>query len=340
MTHHEAETTVRLTNLPKVELHLHLEGAIPHSALWALVQKYGGDPAVPNRDALERKLRFTDFARFLEAWGWKNRFLRQYEDFTLIAEAAARRLAEQNILYAEVFYSPPDFRQHGLETQRLTESIRHGLDRVPEVTVNLVADLVRDFGPETADRTLGEIAEVRGLGVVGVGIGGTEPDCPPEPFAPVFEKARELGFKTSAHAGEAAGPQSIWGAIRSLRVDRIGHGTRAAEDPALVRYLAESFTPLEMCPLSNVRTGAVDSIRFHPIADFFRKGMCVTVSTDDPEMFNNTLASEFKTLMDAFGFTLEDIERLTMNAVEACWLQDKDKRKLKEEILGYRDGCA
>jgi adenosine deaminase len=336
----ETETSAALRHLPKVELHLHLEGAIPHDTLWELVQEYGGDPAVPDRGALERKLRFTDFARFLEAWGWKNRYLRQYDDFTLIAEAAARKLAEQNILYAEVLYSPPDFRQHGLKPQTLTESIRQGLDRVPEATVNLVADLVRDFGPEAAERTLGEVAEVRGLGVVGVGIGGTEPRYPPEPFAAVFEKARDLGFKTSAHAGEAAGPQSIWGAIRGLRVDRIGHGTRAAEDPDLVRQLKEHSIPLEMCPLSNVRTGAVDSIRAHPIADFFRNGLCVTVSTDDPEMFNNTLAGEFETLMDTFGFTLEDIGRLTLNAVKACWLPEKEKSKLKEKILGYRDDCA
>jgi adenosine deaminase len=233
--------------VPKVELHLHLEGAIPHDALWDLVQKYGGDPSVPDLEALERRFEYRDFPHFIETWTWKNGFLREYEDFTFIAEAVARDLAGQNIRYVEAFFSPADFSQHGLETGKLTEAIRTGLSRASEVEVALVADLVRDYGPEKAAVTLAEVNEVRDLGVVGIGIGGSEQKFPSEPFEKVYEGARQFGFRTSAHAGEAAGADSIWGAIRILRVDRIGHGTRAEEDESLLDYLAEHRIPLEMC---------------------------------------------------------------------------------------------
>ena len=178
----------------------------------------------------------------------------------------------------------------------MTAAIRTGLDRVPEIEVALVADLVRDFGPENGMTQLAELHEVQDLGVIGIGIGGSEQLHPPEPFADVYEKARELGFHTSAHAGEAAGAESIWGAIRALRVERLGHGTRAEEDSALLDYLAKNAIPLEMCPLSNVRTGVVTSIDKHPMRRYFERGILITVNTDDPKMFGNTLAEEYTLL--------------------------------------------
>jgi adenosine deaminase len=151
-----------------------------------------------------------------------------------VAEAVASDLAAQRIRYAEAFFSPGDFARHGLAVQPLAAAIRAGLDRVAGVEVALVADLIRDSGPKVAAATLEAVAEARELGVVGVGLGGWEPSFPPEPFAPVYERARRLGLRTTVHAGEAAGPASVWGAIRALRPERIGHGTRAAEDPALL----------------------------------------------------------------------------------------------------------
>jgi adenosine deaminase len=314
--------------IPKVELHLHLEGAIPHDALWELACKYGGDPEVPDVEALVRRFDYRDFPHFIETWIWKNGFIREYEDFTLIAEAVARDLAGQNIRYVEAFYSPRDFARHGLGTQGITEAIRRGLDRVPEIEVYLVADLIRDFGSENAARTLAELGEVQDQGVIGVGIGGSEQSFPPEPFASVYEDARRLGFRTSAHAGEVAGAESIWGALRALKVDRIGHGTRAYEDPALLDYLAEHRIPVEMCPISNVKTRAVASIEEHPIRRYYEHGILVTVNTDDPKMFGNSLAEEYQTLVERLGFTQDDIRVLLMNAVEASWLGEERKKEM------------
>jgi adenosine deaminase len=305
--------------LPKVELHLHLEGAIPLDALWSLVQKYGGNEDLHSPADLEKRFTYRDFPHFIDTWVWKNRFLREYEDFTWIAEAVARDLARQNIEYAEAFYSPSDFAHYGLEVQGLTEAIRAGLQRVPQVQVALIADLVRDVSPAQAAATLRQVHEVRSLGVVGVGLGGSEQLYPPELFEDVFAEARRLGFHTTAHAGEAAGAESVWGALRCLQVERIGHGTRAIEDEALMDFLAERRIPVEMCPLSNVRTGVVKALREHPVRRFFERGMVVTINTDDPKMFGNSLAEEYRLLERELGFTREEIVSLVENARKAAF---------------------
>ncbi len=316
--------------LPKVELHLHLEGAIPYDALWNLVQKYGGDALVSSKEMLKHRFEYKDFPHFIETWVWKNQFLREYEDFTFIAKAVARDLVGQNIRYAEVFYSPPDFIRHGLTTQRITEAIRRGLEEVEGIEVALVTDLVRDFGPERAAVTLAEANEVKQLGVVGIGIGGSEQEFPPEAFEAVFARARQLEFRTSAHAGEAAGPESVWGAIRSLKVDRIGHGTRAEEDPKLVEYLVEQEVPLDMCPISNVRTGVVRSYEQHPVRRYFERGMALSINTDDPKMFGTSLAEEYALLVENKGFTLADIKELVLGSIEMSWMSEDKKRQMVE----------
>jgi adenosine deaminase len=173
--------------VPKVELHLHLEGAIPYEVLWELVKKYGGDSSVNGLQALKKKFIFKDFPHFLETWRWKNQFLREYDDFTLIAEAVARDLVEQNIHYVEMFYSPTDFSRYNLKVQEITKAVHCGICRVPDIKINLVTDFCRDNGPENAARVLSEINEVKDLDVIGITIGGSEHDYPPEPFAGVYE---------------------------------------------------------------------------------------------------------------------------------------------------------
>jgi adenosine deaminase len=317
-------------DIPKVELHLHLEGAIPHRVLWDLIGEYGGDESVPDFESLEKRFEYKDFPHFIQTWSWKNQFLRKYEDFTFIAEQVALDLAGQSIRYAEVLFSPSLFIRHGLEIQRLTEAIRAGLAKVPDITIALVADLVRDYGPERETVTLSNLAEAKDLGVVGICIGGSEHEFPPQQFKELYDAARSLGFHTTAHAGEAAGPESIWGVIRGLHVDRIGHGTRAQEDDSLLDYLAMHRIPLEMCPLSNVKTGVVASLADHPVKRFFDRGILVTVNTDDPKMFGNSLAEEFRGLETTLGFSRDEIRTVILNGIEASWLSEQEKQRLTE----------
>ncbi len=322
--------------IPKVELHIHLEGAIPIDALWEIVRKYKNEHSVSSIEELGQKFVFRDFSQFIETWTWKNKFLREYDDFAYISEYVARDLLSQNIKYVEMFYSPSEFTVHGLEIQKLTESIRLGLSRVPEIEIALIADLVRDFGPEREMITLERIYEVKDSGVIGIGIGGSEREFPPQVFEQVFKRAREFGFKTNAHAGEAAGRESIWGAIDTLKVDRIGHGTRAFEDNRLLEYLAVHSFPLEMCPVSNIRTGVVHSIIDHPITDYYKRGMKVTVNTDDPTMFNTSLAYEFQRLVEKCGFSKADICRLILNGIEASWLAEDQKQNYIDDFVNNK----
>lgn len=314
--------------LPKVELHVHLEGSIPLGGMWNLIQKYDGDSSVPDLAALKKRLSYRDFPHFIEIWNWKNQFLREYEDFVYIAELVAGDFARQNIRYAEMFFSPSPFGQRGLSVQRIAEAVRTGLSRVPAIEVALIADLVRDYGPVAEMRTLEQLPDVKDLGIVGIGIGGSEHEYPPEPFSDLFKKARNMGFRTNAHAGEAAGPESIWGAIRSLGAERIGHGTRAREDESLLVYLTDSKTSIEMCPVSNLRTGVVDVLANHPIRDYFLRGIPVSVNTDDPRMFHTSLAEECHQLARECGFSKKEICDLVLLAIESSWLSEDSKSAL------------
>jgi adenosine deaminase len=318
--------------LPKVELHVHLEGAIPKAALWELITKYGGDPVIKTREDLERALVYRDFRSFLKMWVWMIGYLREYDDYTLVGEVVARDLARQNIRYVEGFFSPPDYRQSKLDPRRVTEALRAGLNRVSSIEIALIADLVRDRGVEHARNLVERIGEVKGQGVIGIGIGGWESGFPPELFEATYERARALGFRTTAHAGEAAGAASVWGAVRALRVDRIGHATRAAEDPDLVKYLAARRIPLELCPLSNVRTGVINSAEAHPLRQYFAAGIPVSLNTDDPLFFGNSLAMELESAQRAHHFTRGEIRQLILSAIDATWLSAERKKRLAADF--------
>jgi adenosine deaminase len=300
-----------------------------------LVQKYGGDVEIPDIAALSNKFVFKNFPHFIETWIWKNQFIREYEDFTFIAEAVAHDLARQNIRYVEAFFSPGDFAVHNLIPQQIAIAIRKGLSRVPEVRVELIADLIRDTGLdlEKATNTLHAVNEVRDQGVIGIGLGGSEQAHPAEQFKKVFAEARQMWFHTTAHAGEAAGAESVWAALESLRVERIGHGIRAIEDATLVQTLVALHTPLEVCPLSNVRTGVVNSIAEHPIRKLFNRGVVVTINTDDPMMFGNSLALEYATLVSELGFMQSEIKQIILQTIQSTWLEDKEKTALKTSFL-------
>jgi adenosine deaminase len=327
-----------IDSLPKVEIHLHLEGAIPLPALYELVRKYDGAKEVGSIEALEARFRYRDFPHFLRTWMWKNGFIREYEDFAFIASAVAEDLARQNIRYVEAFHSPGDFAMlHGLEVPRITEAVRKGLDSQKDfIEIHLIADLTRDFGPERGGAWLRELAQTRSLSIIGIGLGGSEQDFPPEPYADVYDAARELGLRTAAHAGEAAGPESVWGAIRTLKVDRIGHGTRASEDRELIDYLEAQRIPVEMCPVSNLRTGVVRSIAEHPIRRFFDRGLLVSVNTDDPKMFNTSLTEEYLALVRELDFTIEEIRELIQRAIDSTWANEATKDRLRRQLEAQR----
>lgn len=320
-------------DLPKVELHLHLEGAIPLYSLLQLIEKYEGTNFA-SIEELEDKFKYSDFTHFIKTWYWKNSFIREYEDYQFIAEHVALSLSEQNIKYAEVYFSPTDFNKDNSLPQEIAIAIRKGLDKYSDkIQINLIADLVRDDLDKIPQ--LKQILEVRDQGIIGIGLGGKEKEFPPNLFNKVYKEAKTQGLKTTCHAGEAAGADYIWQAINDLNSDRIGHGTNAKDDPILIDYLIEHQIPVEMNPISNVKTNVVESLSKHPIYDFYKKGMLVSVNSDDPKMFGTSLENEYLSLIETFGITYADVIALVQNGIKSAWCSTQMKNKQSSELTDY-----
>jgi adenosine deaminase len=318
--------------IPKVELHLHLEGAIPLNTLLGFIRRAGTEPGIRTVADVRQKLAYADFAHFIDVWVWKNSFITDEKDFDEIAYEVLRDLSAQNVAYVEAFYSPGDYRRRGLSVRGITESLLAGVARARGdfgIRAGLIVDLIRDHGPEVAARRLDEVAPYLGRGVIGVGLGGSEALFPAGPFAEVFREAKSRGFRLVAHAGEAAGPESIWACIDKLGAERIGHGVRAVEDAALLETLRERGIPLEVCVTSNVMTGVVPSVAAHPIRSLIERGVMVTVNSDDPTMFHTTLSDEYAVLVRDLGFTQEALKTLSANGVDASFLPEAEKAGLR-----------
>ena len=192
----------------------------------------------------------------------------------------------------------------------------------------MIADLVRDYGPKHELKTLHELNEVKNFNIIGIGIGGTEPDYPAENFRDLYEQARIWGFNTTVHAGEACGPESIWAALNYLHPNRIGHATQARKDPKLIELLSSKKIPVEFCILSNVKTGVISSINEHPVDVFRSKGVPFSINTDDPKMFGNSLNDEYRALQTSFNYSDSDIIEIIIKSIETTWLDAKKKREL------------
>jgi adenosine deaminase len=324
---------LNLEILPKTELHLHLEGAIPADVLLELIRKYDGASEAPDMARLAERLTYRDFPHFLDTWRWMCRFVRENEDFTQIAYGVARELVARNVRYAELHFSPPDFLCHGLSVSGIAKAVRAGLDAAGEPEVGLIIDLCRQYGPEQGRRWLSEVVEVADeAGIVGIGLGGPEHLAPAEPYAEVFRIAESHGLRRVAHAGEAAGPESIWAALNALGAERIGHGTRAVMDQDLMRHLRDTGIPLEVCPTSNVCTGVVQGIENHPVRQLFDFGIRITLSSDDPTFFGTNIVSEYQLLRDRFGFSDDDLARVARNGFEVAFLSEERRAALLRDF--------
>ena len=321
--------------MPKVELHLHLDGAFTLDYLYNLIQKYGGDPEVNSIEDLKKRFIFKDFTHFIETWFWKNRFFREADDFEESTYRTLQEMARQNIVYSEAFFSPWDYQESGVKPVDIAVANRNAVRRAREdfdIQCRLIVDITRDLGHESAMDRLDEISPYIGEEIIGIGLGGSEQQYPARDFKDVFIEAKRRGLHRVAHAGEVVGPESVWSAIKDCQVERIGHGVRSTEDPELVKYLQEMQIPLEVCIISNIRTGIYSSFDEHPIAKLFHKGLLVSVNSDDPTMFGSTLADEYVLLVEKFDFSFIQIKHIQKNAVESSFADEEHKRILRQQI--------
>ena len=294
-----------IEELPKAELHLHLEGSMEPQTLVEL------DPAISIEDAT-RMYRYPDFAGFLASYVWAVRKLTEPEHYALIARRLLHRLHQQNVLYAEITLSAGVILWRKQNLAEIYSALREEAAKSP-LQVYWVFDSVRQFGVEQA-RTVAERAvEYANDGVVAYGIGGDEEKGPAKWFYDVFAFTKRNGLRAVPHAGETVGPQSVWDAL-DLGADRIGHGITAARDQALMRRLRDADIPLEVCISSNVCTGVVTSLQDHPVRRLYDAGVPIILNTDDPPMFQTTLNGEYEIAAREFGFTENELRGLAENS--------------------------
>ncbi len=323
-----------ITSHPKAELHLHLEGSIQPETARALAARHGIE--VSEEDVRERYV-YRNFAEFLEAIKWVTSYLREPQDYALIAHDLGEHLLSQNIVYAEVTLAVGVMLLRKQHPEANFEAIlrQSELFESRGLRLNWIFDATRQFGAEAAMQVVDAARNIRSDSIVAFGIGGDELVVETEEFRPVYEKAAETGLHRLMHAGEVGGPAKIREAIELLGAERIGHGIAAIHDPALMDLLAERRIPLEICPASNVKTGALARqlqrtdalIEDHPLPQLYRHGIPVALSTDDPAMFNTTLFEEYENAR-RMGLTANELVHLATMSFEHAFLTEAEKRKL------------
>ncbi len=285
--------------LPKVELHVHLEGTIRARTLLAIARRNELPLPADTVEGLAQLYEFRDFGHFLEVWMLTTNCLRTAEDFRQVVVDYAAEAASHGAVYIEGIFSPAERVQTGVSWDALFNGYCDGAQQAEEdygVIVRLTPDMYVGLDPEDAADAARRAVAYRDRGVVGLGIGGAEGLRPVQPYAKAFAIARDGGLGSVPHAGEGAGPDSVRAALDSLGADRIRHGIRAIEDLSLVTELAERGTVLDVCPTSNLRTKVVDTLADHPLPALVRAGVGCSVSTDDPAMFGTDLGQEYELL--------------------------------------------
>jgi aminodeoxyfutalosine deaminase len=324
-----------IRQLPKAELHLHLEGAVDPATLFELRQRHGDQTTLAETEALYN---YSDFQSFLMAFKEVSAHLRGPDDYEHATYRLMQRLKEETTLHAEVYvavgvclFRKQDFAAifQGLERGRARGARDFG------VSLLWIFDATRHFGVEAAQQVFELAVRYQDRHVIGVGIGGDEQKAPPELFRGVYGYAEDNGLRLTVHAGETGPPESIWGAL-NLHAERIGHGFTAGQDADLIEELAYRQIPVEICLTSNVRTGVCKAIEEHPAKSYFDQGVMILLNTDDPALFNTNLSREYQLAQQTFGFTDEHLRELARNSFEASFLPAEKKL----ELLSLFDAAA
>ncbi|HZF09095.1 MAG TPA: adenosine deaminase [Thermoanaerobaculia bacterium] len=324
-----------LLRMPKVELHVHLEGTMRPAILLELARRNHIDLPARDEAGLKRWFRFQDFEHFVQIYLTCSSALRNPEDFELLVLDFLAEQAYQKVAYCEAHFTIGTHVMAGRDGDEIREALAAAIaegERRYGVVLRLIPDIVRNVGPAVADVTLEWALAGREKGVVALGLSGSESRFGSEPFRPHFEAAEEAGLHRVAHAGEHAGPAAIRGVLADCHPERIGHGVRAIEDPSLVAELARLQMPLEVSPSSNVALKVFPSLAAHPFDRLKKAGVPVSVNTDDPAFFGTNLTREYLHLNQAFGYGPAELAGLSLAALRQSFLPAEQKAALEGEL--------
>jgi aminodeoxyfutalosine deaminase len=338
MPHSESTLSTFIRELPKVELHLHLEGAVrPETLLELAMKRPGSKGKVEDWIAARRaqQYRYPTFRDFLVSFGILSLLLETPQDYALITTRLIEWLAEQNVQYAEIIFAAGVVLWKKQRVDAVYEAIAEAAKDAEArlgLSVQWIFDATRQFGLDHTREVMHWAAKYRSQGVVAFGIGGDEVAAPARLFTDIFREARDLGLHCVAHAGEASGPESIRDAVELLGAERIGHGLTVLQDAGVTALLRERRIPLEVCPSSNVSTGLIERFEDHPMPSFLHAGLIVTLNSDDPAMFGTSLEGEFVRAAQAFNLSRETLTQLCQNAIDASFLSEDRKQILRDQL--------
>jgi adenosine deaminase len=320
--------------LPKVELHLHVEGTLEPELIFALAAKHGLELPHESLEDLRSRYDFGDLQSFLDLYYANLHVLRTAEDFAELAHAYLRRAAAGGVRHAEMFFDPQAHLVRGVSLEAVVDGLAAGCRRGEESTgtsAAMIACFLRDRSGEEALEVLEQLVAADAP-IIGIGLDSAEVGNPASKFTAVYARAAELGLHRVAHAGEEGGPEYVVDALDLLRVERVDHGVRSVEDPALLDRLASERIPLTVCPLSNVRLQGVPSLAEHPLPELLAAGVLVTINSDDPAYFGGYVEDNYVAVAETFGLTDDDLAQLARSSVEASFLPIARKAELHREI--------
>jgi len=330
-----------IARLPKTDLHVHLDGSLRPETIHELAQRDKVDLPFDSVDRIRRyfteELPERDLVAYLERFDVTTAVMQTEEALERVAFELVEDAARENVWYMEVRYAPILSTKRGLSPRQVVDAVHRGLRRgqetYPRTQSQQIICGLRHFEPERAVRMAMLAVEYKGKGVLAFDLAGAEKDNPAKRFREAFYLVRHANLNVTVHAGEAYGPESIHQAIHWAAADRIGHGVRLGEDQDLLDYVRDHRIPLEMCPTSNVQTGAVESIEKHPIRDYFDRGLRVTVNTDNRLMSGTTVTDELVLCADRLGFTIEEIKSVILAGFKSAFLRYPERKALIGEAI-------
>lgn len=337
-----------LQRVPKVDLHVHLEGAVRPARFLSILRRHGLHPHLRSEADVAWLFRHASFSEFLDHFRFVVTSWRDVQDVHDVALDLFEDLCRQNVVYAEVLFSAAIFHRQGMPWDELLDAVARARQTAvsawqrqqPAATLaprlHLLLDLVRNFGPEYALQQVEYLAASRPPDVVGIHLGGDEAGFPARLFSEAFRVAAAVGLGCAAHAGEGDGPGSVRAAVEELGVTRVGHGIRSVEDPGLLQELARRDIALEVCPTSNLRTGVVARLAEHPLPQLLEAGIRVTIGSDDPSFFDTDTTSELQLVHEVFGLGLETIDALVDNGLRASFQEASEKARLLAAVAAER----
>jgi adenine deaminase len=332
--HATAELEAFIRAAPKVELHLHIEGTLEPDLLITLADGHGINLPYRDVDDVRAAYRFTDLQSFLDVYYQGAAVLLDASDFERLTWSYLSRMGAEKVRHVEIFFDPQTHTERGVRFDDVVDGIAAALHRAERelgITSGLIACLLRHLGPEAAEATVTSVVR-RDDAIIGLGLDSSEHGFPPEPFAPLFDRARAHGLRTVAHAGEEGDASYITGALDALNAERIDHGIRALDDPAVVDRLATDRVPLTVCPLSNLALCVVDDLSTHPLRALLDADLVATVNSDDPAYFGGYLTDNFLRVTDALDLGTAELARLLGNAIEASFAPTARKADLRAEL--------